>query len=497
MIPKTKLFELVEDYCLDALSQQEKVEFETELKSNNELREEVKFEKEMQSAIAEKDVLNLREKLETVAKQTRNGNTPFDLLESFDNIQQLSETLPPEELLKFYDSLPKAHVYQHELVSNENIHEFYKEQETSEFDEELFFDEFDDSEIELDGIEEALLEKDILNLRDTLSKVSASVREQCSAGEIDRYLNGELTGIELDRFEQELAVNSILQREVEIHRQLENALLELDVMNLRSELSHLMETETSWNVSEQQIEDFIDGVLDEEEFKMFTTEFNENSGLRAEVALRKNVNNSIGEKEIFSLRNKLQEVKKDVESKEIKSIIPETKIHQMHWLRTGVAVAVILFAIAGLLRNDFGSSDKIYNNYYQTPEWAPQRSVSADIGILQQANNYFITGEFEKALSLYDLAINQNEEKFVFQFYKAASLQNLEKYEEAIPEYSQVISHGDNMFVEEAEWYKALCYLKLDKKEIAQKQLKAIIDKNGYFATDARAILRKTRFSIN
>jgi hypothetical protein len=42
-----------------------------------------------------------------------------------------------------------------------------------------------------------------------------------------------------------------------------------------------------------------------------------------------------------------------------------------------------------------------------------------------------------------------------------------------------------------------LCYLKLDKKEIAQKQLKAIIDKNGYFATDARAILRKTRFSIN
>ena len=482
---------------MDALSQQEKVEFETELKSNNELREEVKFEKEMQSAIAEKDVLNLREKLETVAKQTRNGNTPFDLLESFDNIQQLSETLPPEELLKFYDSLPKAHVYQHELVSNENIHEFYKEQETSEFDEELFFDEFDDSEIELDGIEEALLEKDILNLRDTLSKVSASVREQCSAGEIDRYLNGELTGIELDRFEQELAVNSILQREVEIHRQLENALLELDVMNLRSELSHLMETETSWNVSEQQIEDFIDGVLDEEEFKMFTTEFNENSGLRAEVALRKNVNNSIGEKEIFSLRNKLQEVKKDVESKEIKSIIPETKIHQMHWLRTGVAVAVILFAIAGLLRNDFGSSDKIYNNYYQTPEWAPQRSVSADIGILQQANNYFITGEFEKALSLYDLAINQNEEKFVFQFYKAASLQNLEKYEEAIPEYSQVISHGDNMFVEEAEWYKALCYLKLDKKEIAQKQLKAIIDKNGYYATDARAILRKTRFSIN
>jgi hypothetical protein len=46
-----------------------KKEFETELKSDSELRNEVKFEKEIQSAITEKDVLNLREKLETVSKQ--------------------------------------------------------------------------------------------------------------------------------------------------------------------------------------------------------------------------------------------------------------------------------------------------------------------------------------------------------------------------------------------------------------------------------------------
>ncbi|WP_372950421.1 tetratricopeptide repeat protein [Mariniphaga sp.] len=494
MIPKTKHFEWIEDYLMDALSQTEKKEFETELQSNSQLSEEVKFEKEVQSAITEKDVLNLREKLETVSKQIKEGNTPFNLLDGFENIQQLSETLPPEELLKFYDSLPKAHVYQHEMVSNENIHEFFREQNIPGLENDVMFDDFDEGDIELEGLEEAILEKDILNLRNTLVKVSASVREQCSADEIDRYLNGELIGKELERFEQELAVNSILQREVAIHRELESALLELDVMNLRDEISHLMETETSWNVTEVQIEDFISGSLEGEELEMFQAELNENTDLKAEVALRRNIDLAVGEKDVLSLRDKLQNVQHDVKNKEIKSLIPDTKVQQMNWWRAGVAVAVVLFAFAGIFRNEFGNINHTYNQYYEQPEWAPQRSVTSDLGFLQQANGYFVNGEYEQALLLYDKAIKENDEKFVFQFYKAASLQNLEKFEEAIPEYSKVIEHGDNMFVEEAEWYKALCYLKLERKDMAKEQLLAIINRNGYYAGDAKAILRKTRF---
>jgi tetratricopeptide (TPR) repeat protein len=73
-------------------------------------------------------------------------------------------------------------------------------------------------------------------------------------------------------------------------------------------------------------------------------------------------------------------------------------------------------------------------------------------------------------------------------------LQNLERFEEAIPQYSKVIEHGDNMFVEEAEWYKALCYLKLERKDLAKEQLVAIINRNGYYANNAKAILKRTRF---
>ncbi len=496
MTPKTKLFEWIEDYCMSNLEGAEKLEFETELKRNSELKAEVKFEKELQDAINEKDVLNLKEKLEKAATQKAgtNGNGSFEMLEGFANIEQLTSTVPPEELLEFYDSLPKVHVYQHELVSNENIHEFYREQNLPELEEDFSIDDFDD--FDLDGLEEAINEKDVMDLRSTLSQVSRSVNLSGSTEEIDNYINGELTGKELEQFENELAMNNRLEREVEIHRELEKAVSELDIINLKEKLVHLMETETSWNVSEQHIEDFIDGVLEGKELEEFNAELNENTGLKAEVNLRKNVDKSVGEKDIINLRDKLREVKKEAESKEIKSIVPDSKVHNMHWLKTGVAVAVILFALAGLFRNEFSSVDSTYNNYFESPQWSPQRSVATDAGFLQEANILFSNGEYEKAISLYDQAIQEKDEKYVFQFYKAASLQNLGKFEQAIPEYTQVIEHGDNMFVEEAEWYKSLCYLKMHSKAKAKDQLTAIVNRNSYYAKDAKAVLRKLRYSF-
>ncbi len=496
MIPKTKLLEWIEDYCLDSLNQSQKNDFETELKSDSELRDEVKFEKTLQTAVTEKDVLTLRDKLQTVAKQIENESAPFTLMEGFENFQQLSDTLSQEELLNFYDSLPKAHIYQHELVSNENIHEFFREQNLSDIDEEIFSEESDEIEFDTKGLEEAILEKDILNLRETLSKVSASVREQCSAEEVDAYVNHELTGRELERFEQELAVNNILQREVKLHQELEKAILEPDVMSLRSELNRLTGTQTSWNVSELQIEEFINDELEGKELNTFLAELNENSDLKSEVALRKNVDSSIGEKDIFKLRDSLEQIKLDLESREIRSIVPDSNIRYATWWRAGVAVAVILIASAGFFSNQIGNGGRSYEEYFNAPQWAPQRAVASDLNILQKANNFFVDGEYEKAILLYDQAIKEKDEKFVFQFYKASTLQNLGKYEEAIPEYTQVVNHGDNIFVEEAEWYKALCFIKLGNKEEARTQLLAIINRNGFYAVDAKAVLRKTRYSL-
>jgi hypothetical protein len=495
MTPKTKLLQRIEDYCMGSLDQTAKREFETELKQNQYLKEEYEFECEIQGAISEQDIVKLRDKLKSIAKQDITASACFDLLEGFENIQPLTKTIPPEELLKFYDSLPKAHVYQHELIANENIHEFFREQSDAELNDDFIDDEIiePDTGDEFDGLEEAVLEKDILKLRDTLSKVAEVNRKPGILETIDRYLNGELEGYELEGFEDELAGNSILQRELKLHDELESAVKEIDIMNLKDRLSRLLETENSYGVNEKQIEDYIGGELEGKDLDAFRSELHVNTGLRSELNLRKKVEKAIREKNVIALRDKLLQAKKEVTVKESKSIVPDKKIRHIHYWRAGVAVAIVLFAFAGIFRNNQSS----YEEHFQPPKWSPQRSVDANAGILQQANSHFIHGEYDKAISLYDKAILENRsENFVFHFYKAACLQDLGKFEKAIDEYSQVIKQGDNMFIEEAEWYKTLCNLKLGKNDEAKRQLRYILKQNGFYANDARAILRKNKFSF-
>ncbi len=66
MTPKTELFGRIEDYCLDLLDAQEKLEFEQALEIDQELREEVELHKNIQNAIMELDVLSLRGKLDEI-----------------------------------------------------------------------------------------------------------------------------------------------------------------------------------------------------------------------------------------------------------------------------------------------------------------------------------------------------------------------------------------------------------------------------------------------
>jgi len=211
-------YEKIEDYCLDQLNDQIKIQFEAELKLDAELRNEVKLRMEIQSAIAEKDVTNLRDLLQNVASQSKTSDSKedsFELLNDFSDILEISEELSSEDLINFYDSMPKVHVHQHEMTNNENIHQFYKEQDETVINaesEELIDLDF----AEFEGLEEAILEKDIINFRQTLSQVAKSVEPQFTIEEIDEFLNEGLSDEELKSFEREIANNSELKAEVEL-----------------------------------------------------------------------------------------------------------------------------------------------------------------------------------------------------------------------------------------------------------------------------------------
>ena len=57
-----------------------------------------------------------------------------------------------------------------------------------------------DMDFELEGLEEAILEKDVIEFRQTLKQVAKSVEPQYTVEEIDNYLNNELGGEDSSSF---------------------------------------------------------------------------------------------------------------------------------------------------------------------------------------------------------------------------------------------------------------------------------------------------------
>jgi len=494
MTPKFNYFEQIEDYCLELLSDEAKLQFESELKLDAVLRSEVKLRMEIQSAITEQDVLTLRDKLKKVASENKTSNSDddsFELLTQFSDIIEINEELSSEDLINYFDSMPKVHVHQHEITTNENTHQFYKEQNKTKINgEQEEIDDFD----EFEGIEEAILEKDIISFRQTLKQVAKSINPQFSVEEIDAFLNDELAETELEAFELELANNNNLKEEVELHRELEKAIQENEIISLRSKVLQILATETSWNVSEKNIEDFIDGELEDALIEEFKSELEENSDLLAEVELRRQVNEFIGENDIRKLRAELKDAEKLAKRNKVRNLIPITDNKLYQFLRASVAVIVLLIGVGGVFNSGYLSVDKTYDKFFESPTWSAERSVSANLTLLHEAQNAFMAEDYMHVVEMQKTSpvINSNP---VFQFYAGASLQKMNQFKDAIADYTQVINHGDNLFIEEAEWYRSLCYMKLGKKIEAKRELLAIINKNGYYELDAKAVLRRLKFA--
>ncbi len=198
----------------------------------------------------------------------------------------------------------------------------------------------------------------------------------------------------------------------------------------------------------------------------------------------------------MDLREKLKVARESSEIKKVKMLIPETKDGQIKFWRRSVAIFIVLVGLAGVLSNGFISVSRTYDSYFEAPSWSPERSVNGDVTLLQKANRAYLNEDYNKVIQTLKQSPVSNIEKPVFDFYIAASLQNMNKYNEAIDAYTRVINNGDNLFINEAEWYRSLCYLKAGDKQRAKVELLAVIEKKGYYENQAKAVIRRLKYSF-
>jgi tetratricopeptide (TPR) repeat protein len=236
------------------------------------------------------------------------------------------------------------------------------------------------------------------------------------------------------------------------------------------------------------IERYNAGEMSESEKNWFEKELEGNEELKNEVRLRKLTDEVLEKQDIISLRAKLSSIEKrrEAERLDIKRLRPV-------FYKIAAAIAGLLVIGSLVINNGRNlSSDEIINLYYKVYEIPTQArsgesSASADF---THALEYYNSQQYGLAAVYFNKVLESNPKDMQSMLLVGISNFSEKRYPEAKQSFVRVIDDNNSYYVEAANWYLALCYVKTDEKEKALKQLEIIKKEGGFYSSDARKIIR-------
>lgn len=252
-----------------------------------------------------------------------------------------------------------------------------------------------------------------------------------------------------------------------------------------------MERKTSYS---KFIDRYLDGELNDSEKQWFENEILTDSDLAKDLELHREVNDAIRETDVLKFRHKLDKIHATIEPEYQQSLTQ--KVIRSKYSRIAAASIVILFAVGMLMGNMPGqpvNTDKLFQQYYEVPEISGlARSDLAIDKLYLEAIACYADKQFTEAVNLFEqvVQIDKNNMKA----HLAAGISNIETNQpiKAEKSFETVIEHKDNLYVDQANWYLGLCYLKMNNLENAGKQFDIVASDDRSNKQDvAKKILKK------
>jgi tetratricopeptide (TPR) repeat protein len=220
----------------------------------------------------------------------------------------------------------------------------------------------------------------------------------------------------------------------------------------------------------------------------------ENSDLKADVNLHKDVDLAASEADIMDLRANLRGLSNNVEVSEEKSVVKLNSGWRSMAVRySAAAVILVAFGFSIMLKLQTVNNDELYNQYLmESPSYGTSRSANVDL-TFKYGRELLNDKNYEQALILFQQVLNEDISNSAAHFYMGSSLQNLEEFSKAISEYKVVVSNNENTLVDLAEFNLGLCYLMQEDRKQAVGQFKRIANAGGFYQPQAKAILKELR----
>ena len=201
------------------------------------------------------------------------------------------------------------------------------------------------------------------------------------------------------------------------------------------------------------------------------------------------VNNAILERDVISLRKSLEDIYRNSKEDTGTTI---RKLYQKKWHYAAASVTILVLLGSILLTNQkTPQAEDLFNNYYHA-ETSIMITRSSNIDIdndVRTALQFYSNAEYQKAISLFE----NNNDNIISKFYLGLSFIETNEFTKAEESFQAVLNHNDNLFIEQATWYKALCLLKLEENDEAMQLFTNIENSNSLFKDQASEILKSMK----
>ncbi len=440
----------------------------------------------------------LRSQLKTMNKETgipsandrpNDADAYFGLSEELFNAVNMNADGVSDEIGNY---LQKLHIKNHTVSSKEVIHDLFTDETAMmEIEHQLMSAE---DEILFEEIREAVTEKEIIDLRSNLQSIAKGVSiHERTFEEIEDLIDGELDQEIESLMRGEAMLNSALSNEIELHMEINSAIEEEDIMQLRSTLKTMIQHEYSHSRTVEEIDSYLNEELDEDTLALFEDELIYNSGLADDINFHREVDKAISETDIMAMRENLRNISREQhdQANEKRGIAtPKTK--NLFWY-AAASVIVLMVVFTSLMRSRSYSSQQLYANYYQPYKSGESvsRSASGSYNSLNVALKEINQGKYQEALESMSMVPAKERDGYSINFYSGVAYQELGEYNHAIGSFSEVVKHGDNLLVEQSEWYIGLCYLRIDERQKALDQFRLIASRNGFYGEQSSKLLKQ------
>jgi len=236
----------------------------------------------------------------------------------------------------------------------------------------------------------------------------------------------------------------------------------------------------------EKIEAYLHGDLSSEALADFERLLEKDLDLQQEVKKHHEMEQAISDPEREHLQQKLDQVKTELRS-ESKYLNTFSRTYRKYWAVAAVILLILgVFAVFQLSKPGY---EDLYSAYYKP---YPAQDIMRGEGEVTPSASFmkdYRQGDYGQALDKLEKAINLNSKNGQLWLYLGNCHMQLNNLQLALDAFQRIDPKGD--FGKDAQWFSALCYLKMGKAEPAKNELGQLVSIDNIHRGNAREILEK------